>query len=50
MHRDVSKDARILQLMSLGSDLRMQEPHGINYKADENKTTELASLPTVLTD
>lgn len=41
---------KILQLMSLGSDLRMQQSDGINYKADENKTTELAHLPTVPTD
>ena len=47
---DVAKDVRILQLESLGSDLRIQQCHGMNYKADENKTTELASLPAVPAD
>lgn len=45
--RDVAKNVRILQLESLGSDSRMQQSHGMNYKADENKTTELASLPAL---
>lgn len=45
--RDVAKDVRVLQLESLASHLRMQQSHGRNYKADENKTTELASLPAV---
>lgn len=45
--RDAAKDARILQLESLRSYSRMQQSHGMNYKADENKTTELAGLPTV---
>lgn len=48
--RDVAKDVRILQLESLRSDLRMQQSHGMNYKADENKTMGLASLPTVPAD
>lgn len=47
---DVAKDARVLQLESLGSDSRMQQSHGMNYKRDENKTTKLASLPAVPAD
>jgi len=47
--RDVAEDVRILQVESLGSDLRMQQSHGMNCKADENKT-ELATLPTVPAD
>lgn len=47
---DVAKDARVLQLESLGSYSRMQQSHGMNYKADENKTTKLASLPAVPAD
>lgn len=45
--RDVAKDAKILQLKSLGSHSRMQHSHGMNYKADENKRAKLAGLPRV---
>lgn len=48
--RDIAEDMRILQLESLGSDLRIRQSHGMNYKVDENKTTELASLPAVPAD